>query len=106
MRNWAFSWLLNPLQGELTFLQLGNLIFIGTPCDFSGEIYVNKKLNDLAMASEKKLIITSFNGNYAGYITEDEHYDKINKEEVMALNWVGPYYGNYFSEMISTLIKK
>ncbi|MBP9925754.1 MAG: neutral/alkaline non-lysosomal ceramidase N-terminal domain-containing protein [Cyclobacteriaceae bacterium] len=106
LRNWAFSWLLNPLQGELTFLQLGNLIFIGTPCDFSGEIYVNKKLNDLAMASEKKLIITSFNGNYAGYITEDEHYDKINKEEVMALNWVGPYYGNYFSEMISTLIKK
>lgn len=106
LRNWAFSWLLNPLQGELTFLQLGNLIFIGTPCDFSGEIYVNKKLNDIAMANEKKLIITSFNGNYAGYITEDEHYEKINKEEVMALNWVGPYYGNYFSEMISTLIKK
>ncbi|MDZ7650220.1 MAG: hypothetical protein U5K54_25530 [Cytophagales bacterium] len=23
LRNWAFSWLLNPLQGELTFLQLG-----------------------------------------------------------------------------------
>jgi neutral ceramidase len=106
LRNWAFSWLLNPLQGELTYLELGNVVLMGTPCDFSGEIYVNKKLHDLAMANEKKLIITSFNGNYAGYITEDEHYEKIRKEEVMALNWVGPYYGNYFSEMISTLIKK
>jgi neutral ceramidase len=106
LRNWAFSRLLNPLQGELTFLELGNVMFIGTPCDFSGEIYVNQKLKDLATANEKKLIITSFNGDYSGYITEDAHYEKVSKEEVMALNWVGPYYGNYFSEMISMLIKK
>lgn len=105
VRNWAFSWLLNPLQGELTFLQIGNLIFVGTPCDFSGEIYVNQKLKDLAMAKGKHLIITSFNGDYTGYITEDAHYEKVHKEEVRALNWVGPYYGRYFTEMISTLIK-
>ena len=61
---------------------------------------------EVAGQQNKKVIITSFNGDYAGYITEDEHYESIAKEEVMALNWVGPYYGSYFAEMINTLLKK
>lgn len=106
LRNWVFSSLLNPMQGELTYLEIGNIILIGTPCDFSGELFVTKKLSELAVANNKELIITSFNGDYAGYITEDEHYETIRKEEVMTLNWVGPYYGTYFTEMISALLKK
>lgn len=106
LRNWVFNLLLDPLQGELTYLQLGNIILIGTPCDFSGELSVTHKLNELAAFNNQHLIITSFNGDYAGYITEDEHYDQVEKEEVMAMNWVGPFYGNYFSEMISALINK
>jgi len=105
LRNWAFSWLVNPLEGELTYLKLNDIILIGTPCDFSGEIFV-KHIAEVAARQNKKVIITSFNGDYAGYITEDEHYENLAKEEVMALNWVGPYYGSYFSEMINTLIKK
>lgn len=106
LRNWVFTSLLNPIQGELTYLQIGNILLIGTPCDFSGEIFVTKKLAELAGENNKQLIITSFNGDYDGYITQDSHYETMNKEEVMALNWVGPYYGNYFTEMISILIKK
>jgi neutral ceramidase len=106
LRNWVFSSALNPIQGELTYLQLGNIVMIGTPCDFSGELFVTHKLNELAMSQNKHLIITSFNGDYTGYITEDSHYEQLEKEEVMSMNWVGPYYGNYFSEMISTLLKK
>lgn len=106
LRNWAFSSLLNPLQGELTYLEIGNTVLIGTPCDFSGELFVTKKLGDLATAQNKHLIITSFNGDYAGYITEDVHYETLKKEEVMTLNWVGPYYGGYFTEMISVLLNK
>jgi hypothetical protein len=105
LRNWALSWLMNPLQGELTWLQLDDIILIGTPCDFSGEIFV-KHIAQVAAQQNKKVIITSFNGDYAGYITEDEHYETLDKEEVMALNWVGPYYGSYFTEMINTLLKK
>lgn len=105
LRNWAFSWLVNPLQGELTYLQLNDIILIGTPCDFSGEIFVNH-IAEVAAQQNKKVIITSFNGDYVGYITEDEHYETLAKEEVMALNWVGPYYGSYFTEMINTLLKK
>jgi hypothetical protein len=105
LRDWIFSWLINPLQGELTYLQINNIILIGTPCDFSGEIYV-KHIAEIGEQQNKKVIITSFNGDYVGYITEDEHYEALKKEEVMALNWVGPYYGDYFSELIITLLKK
>jgi neutral ceramidase len=103
VRDWIFSWLVNSLQGELTYLQIGNIVLIGTPCDFSGEIFV-KHIAEVAARRNKKVIITSFNGDYAGYITEDEHYNTLEKEEVMALNWVGPNYGRYFSEMINTLL--
>jgi len=105
LRNWAFSLLVNPLQGELTYLQLNDIVLIGTPCDFSGEIFV-KHIAEEAARQNKKVIITSFNGDYVGYITEDEHYETLEKEEVMAMNWVGPYYGSYFAEMINTLLKK
>lgn len=105
LRSWAFSSLVNPLKGELTYLQLGNVVLLGTPCDFSGELFVTKGLAEIASANNKKLIITSFNGEYVGYITEDSHYETSQKEEVMGMNWVGPYYGDYFSEIITTLLK-
>jgi neutral ceramidase len=105
-RNWAFTAFLAELEGEFTYLRLGNVLMIGTPCDFSGEIAVNEKLHDYARAKGLNLIITSFNGNYVGYITHDGHYDSIHRTEVREMNWVGPYYGKYFSEMIKRLIDK
>lgn len=104
VRNWAFSALAGSLQGELTFLQIGDVVFIGTPCDFSGEIYTAQNLAQLA--GDRKLIITSFNGDYIGYITYDKHYEVLTKEEVMTMNWVGPYYGQYFTDMIRALLAK
>jgi neutral ceramidase len=106
LNNWAFKILLRKLKGDLTYLEVGNMIFIGTPCDFSGEIYVMDSLDALAASKGKQLIITSFNGDYDGYITYDKHYDQSSKEEINALNWVGPYYGTYFTEVISTLLDK
>ncbi|MBL7872665.1 MAG: hypothetical protein JNM78_13700 [Cyclobacteriaceae bacterium] len=106
LRDWVFSSSFNPLEGELTYLQLGNIVLIGTPCDFSGELFVTRKLNELARSQNKHLMITSFNGDYVGYITEDSHYEQIEKEEVRSMNWVGPYYGDYFTQMISSLLKK
>lgn len=103
-RDWAFRVLADPLRGELTFLEIGDLVFIGTPCDFSGEIFTNEKLNEAA--PDKHLMITSFNGDYTGYITYDKHYDVLTKDEVMSMNWVGPYYGTYYTDMIKSLLAK
>ncbi|HEY5823307.1 MAG TPA: neutral/alkaline non-lysosomal ceramidase N-terminal domain-containing protein [Cyclobacteriaceae bacterium] len=106
VRDWAFWLLANRLEGEVTYLQLGNLTFMGTPCDFSGELFTREKLGVMAEQFDKKLIITSFNGDYAGYITYDPHYETLSKEEVMALNWVGPHYGAYFSTIVKRLLEK
>lgn len=106
VRNWVFSSLIGSLQGEITYLKIGNIIMMGTPCDFSGEIFVNQKMDSITSSTNKHLIITSFNGNYTGYITEDSYYLNGNEEEIMALNWVGPYYGQYYANMITKLLEK
>jgi neutral ceramidase len=98
--SWAFNGALAPLKGELTMLRIGDLTLIGTPCDFSGELYTEFEV------ASSPLIITSFNGDYVGYITHDSHYETIDKAEVTNLNWVGPYYGQYFTDMIKILSKK
>ena len=103
-RDWVFRGLVYPLKGELTFLEIGDIIFIGTPCDFSGEIFTSEQMNKWAPG--KHLIITSFNGDYAGYITYDKHYEVVTKDEVMTMNWVGPYYGTYFTDMVKALVEK
>ncbi|MEZ4944056.1 MAG: hypothetical protein R2804_00880 [Cyclobacteriaceae bacterium] len=106
LRDWVFKAVSRPLDAELTILQLGNVLMVGTSCDFSGELAVVEQLEKLANQKELKLIITSFNGDYTGYITEDSHYCTSDDEEVMALNWVGPYFGKYYAEIIKRIIDK
>jgi hypothetical protein len=89
----------------MRYMKIGNLIFLGTPCDFSGEIYVRDGLGQLAERQGNKLLITSFDGDYVGYITYDDHFGHSEQEEIMAMNWVGPHYGNYFSQIVQKLIQ-
>jgi len=105
IRDWFVRAMSYPLHGEATVVELGNILFIGLPCDFSGEIYQREGLADLARANGKHVIITSFNGDYVGYITFDGHYETGTAEEVNATNWVGPGYGAYFAEIIASLIE-
>lgn len=104
VRDWVFRSSIGKLKGELTVLQIGNIVLIGTPCDFSGEIFAEAKIDSLAKTFGKKIIITSFNGNYTGYATADRYYEKGGEEEVMALNWTGPYFEEYYSEMIKKIV--
>lgn len=106
LRDWAFRAFFAPLEGKIQYLEIGNLLFLGMPCDFSGEIAIETGLYDLARNSGQKLIVTSFNGDYVGYITEDHHYDVTKRSEIREMNWVGPYFGKYFNEIIEALIQK
>lgn len=103
LRDWVFRRLIGKLQGEITVVQIGDLVLLATPCDFSGELSVEHKFSNL---TNKHLIVTSFNGDYVGYITHDPHYDSINKEEVRVMNWVGPFHGTYFSHIVARLLQK
>ena len=100
INDWLFRAVFNRLQGNLTYLKLGNVVMLGTPCDFSGEIFVRQNLKQLQSQNTDHLFITSFNGDYTGYITYDGHYDTQQHTELYEMNWVGPYYGDYFSRII------
>ncbi len=106
LRNWVFEWLTGPLTGEIDVVKIGDILFLGTSCDFSGEIFRDSNFEAKAAAVNSKLIITSFNGEYTGYVTADAHYSKSAHEEVRALNWVGPYFGKYYTEIIEQIIAK
>lgn len=106
IRDWLFTLALGKLKADITYLRIGDILMLGTSCDFSGELAINQKLEQLSNQKNLHLIITSFNGNYTGYITDDSHYDGVVAEEVRAMNWVGPYYGEYYGEVVKKLISK
>ncbi|MDB5263613.1 MAG: hypothetical protein JWQ14_2896 [Adhaeribacter sp.] len=112
--HWRFAenWRFHPALFHLVFgkylatlsgFRVGDILFIGTPCDFSGEL-VQDLEQSLALRKDK-LILTSFNGGYIGYITPDKYYN-LPKYETRDMNLFGPYNGAYLSEMITLLLQK
>ena len=103
MRHWVWSRLYGDYDSEVKALRIGDILMVGLPCDFSGELM--QPLEDYAASKGKILIITSFNGGYVGYITKDSHYH-LNKYETRMMNWFGPGNGAYFSEIVIKLVNK
>jgi len=99
---WFYK-LFGNLQLYINKLQVGNLVFIGMPCDFSGELSYNIEPTAKKMGLE--LHLTSFNGGYGGYITEDNWYE-LDAYETRTMGWFGPGNGNYFSELSRRLLEK
>ncbi|SOE23025.1 Neutral/alkaline non-lysosomal ceramidase, N-terminal [Spirosomataceae bacterium TFI 002] len=101
MRPWVFNWLFGDYPPFLKSMRIGNILLVGMPCDFSGELM--KDLDNYAAKNGLQLIVTSFNGAYAGYITADQYFDMDNYETV-TMNWYGPENGAYFSEAIRNIV--
>ena len=101
LRPWIFRQLLGSQSLFISYLKLGNISFIGTPCDFSGviakEIYQQN--------SEHPFIITSFNGSYTGYITP-LRYEHLEKNETREMNWLGYDNGTYFKTLVNHLLAR
>ncbi len=103
IRPWLFHAVYGRYPADMKALRIGPVVFVGMPCDFSGELVA-----PLTLASEKQginLVITSFNGGYVGYITPDAYYEK-DAYETRIMNWFGPQNGAYFSEMAAGLARK
>lgn len=101
LKPYLFNYAFGDEQAEISGLLLENVLLIGTPCDFSGELAL--PLYEYAAQRGLELIITSFNGGYSGYITKDEWFD-LEKYETRTMNWYGPGNGKYFSDIIKKLI--
>lgn len=103
LRPWLFYKLFGNYQAHVNLLQLDKLVFVGMPCDFSGEL-----VNEIDAAGQLyglQPVVTSFNGGYIGYITDDKWYD-LNTYETRMMGWFGPGNGTYLSEVaIKSLAK-
>jgi hypothetical protein len=81
----------------LQAVRLGNMIWITTPCDFSGEYALGLK-NSLA-AYGFKGNVTSFNGGYVGYIVPPRYF-YLDEYEPKVMGWFGPTMGDYTMDLI------
>ena len=102
VRPWIFEKLTEASPAYISLLRIGNITFVGTPCDFSGEL--TAAIDEKAIALNLDVLVTSFNGGYIGYITKDEWYN-LKEYETFVMNWFGPYNGTYFVDLIQGLLE-
>ncbi len=102
LRPWLFRAALPEYQPYLTGLRVGTILLLGTPCDYSGSL--SSPVREAATENGFHVIITSFNGHYIGYITEDKYYD-LSHYETRLMNWYGPGNGRYITECLLRLQK-
>lgn len=101
IRPWLFRKIFGMYSPELTALRIGNVMLLGTPCDFSGELMPS--IDSAAEAHGMQAMVTSFNGQYIGYITADQWYD-VDHYETRLMNWYGPGNGAYLTESLVRVI--
>jgi hypothetical protein len=102
VRPWLFHLLFGNEQSYINVLSIDNVLFTGMPCDFSGELIAG--IDSVAKQNNHHLVITSFNGGYIGYVTNDKWY-KLNTYETRTMGWFGPGTGNYLSKITKQVLK-
>jgi neutral ceramidase len=102
LSSWLFEALVGKLDAYITLLQLGDIAFVGMPCDFSGELFAD--IAPITQAKNITLVITSFNGAYIGYISHDRLYDCQNSE-IRDMNWAAPESSAYFTQITRKLLQ-
>jgi neutral ceramidase len=101
VRSWVFRSALREYNSFVTVLRIGNVVMLGTPCDFSGEF--NASIDSVASNLGMRAMVTSFNGGYIGYLTPQKYYD-VDHYETRLMNWYAPGTGEYVSQYLKELI--
>ncbi|MCX8063776.1 MAG: neutral/alkaline non-lysosomal ceramidase N-terminal domain-containing protein [Candidatus Hydrogenedentes bacterium] len=92
------KWRLSPLAGKIMGVppygwfqacRINNLILVGLPFDFSGEI--SREWKFIGEASDIQVWTTSFSAAYCGYLSPDKYYwvEPLNYETGL-MSWFGP----------------
>jgi hypothetical protein len=101
LRSWVFRSAFGEYPVFLTALEVGNVIMLGTPCDYSGEF--NARIDQHAATLNLHPMVTSFNGGYIGYVTPDKYFEE-NHYETRLMNWYGYGTGAYVTDCLEALI--
>jgi hypothetical protein len=98
LRPWL-AHLIVPVRNT-SFIQvfrLNNWVWVSTPCDFSGELALDLKAD---LRSEGiNTVITSFNGDYVGYVIPLKYYH-LNGYEPRTMSFYGPNVPDFFVDLI------
>jgi neutral ceramidase len=99
-------WLAAPFLpvGRLSFVQafrLDDVLWISTPCDFSGELALD--LKRLLREQGRSAVITSFNGDYIGYLIPSRYYH-LGGYEPSLMSFFGPGAADYFEDLLRSLV--
>lgn len=81
----------------LQAVRIGNMVWITTPADFSGEYALQLK-NSLS-AYGYHANVTSFNGSYVGYIVPGRYF-YLDEYEPRVMGWFGPNMGEYTMDVM------
>ena len=101
LRPWLAGRLL-PVSDK-TFVQvlrLNDVVWISTPCDFSGELALDIK--DTLFHRGFQATVTSFNGDYIGYIIPSRYYH-MGGYEPRVMSFFGPTMPDYLEELMRTM---
>jgi len=85
---------MNPIQVQ--GLKLNNLIWLALPYELSGEYGLDLK-NALELQGYNS-VLSSFNGQYLGYIVPQKYY-YFDTYEARLMGWYGPSMGDYLMEL-------
>lgn len=101
LRPWLAKLVL-PVHADayLQAFRVGNTTWISTPCDFSGELAL--VLKEAMQARGRSAVITSFNGDYIGYVIPDRYYH-LNRYESRIMSFFGPNTTDYLEELIRAI---
>lgn len=101
IRAWLFRAAFGEYPAFLSVLRIGEVVMLGTPCDFSGEF--SASLDSVARRQGMHAMVTSFNGGYIGYLTPGKYYD-VNHYETRLMNWYAPGTGDYVTACLEKLM--
>jgi len=83
-------------------MRIGNMVWITTPADFSGEYALQIK-NALSVKGFNSNI-SSFNGSYVGYVVPGRYF-YLNEYESRLMGWFGPEMGEYTVDLIRQILE-
>lgn len=89
-----------PDNACLQGIRLGNMVWVTTPSDFSGEFALQLK-NTLAVKGFDANV-TSFNGSYVGYIIPGRYF-YLDAYEPKLMGFFGPTMGDYTFDLINQI---
>ena len=101
LRPWLAKKLL-PAKSH-SFIQVFRIddsLWVSTPCDFSGELALGIK--DFLRVRGSNAAITSFNGDYVGYVIPSRYYH-LSGYEPRLMSFFGPNVPDYFDELIRSM---